>query len=310
MMDIIGLGLATLDILIRIKDMPTWQDCGSFSGFEMDGGGMAATACVAAAKLGAKVGFIGTAGDDENADRKLRSFHDAGVDLSRMALRPGPEEQLVLVYVQEETGERTFSGMRRTGTASRDLQIGELDKPYIQSAKFLHIDGCHHQAALQAAQWAHAVGMQVCLDGTKTNGMPLNPNMLDLILEVDILICASGFAQSLTGETDPQKARTAALAYGPSIVVQTEGEEGCYTFTAEENFHTPAYHVDVLDTTGAGDVFHGAYLVGMLQGWDLSRIAKFASAVSAIKCQFMGGRFGIPTYDQTLEFLRKNDPKW
>jgi len=95
------------------------------------------------------------------------------------------------------------------------------------------------------------------------------------------------------------------MALGPQIVVQTEGRDGSYTLTAREHFHTPAFDVEVVDTTGAGDVFHGAYLVGLLRGWDLPMVAAFATAVAAIKCTQLGGRKGIPTSDQTIAFLKK-----
>jgi ribokinase len=95
------------------------------------------------------------------------------------------------------------------------------------------------------------------------------------------------------------------LSLGPQIVVQTEGKDGSYTLTAEERFHTPAFDIRVVDTTGAGDVFHGAYLVGLLHGWNLQDVAIFATAVSAIKCTHLGGRKGIPTFEQTLTFLQQ-----
>jgi ribokinase len=301
-MDIIGLGMATLDILIRLRDLPTWEGCGQFSAFGMDGGGMVGTACVAAARLGASVGCVSTVGSDEMAERKLASLREAGVDLSRMVRRDGPENQLVLVYVHEDTGERVFSGMRRVGAVP--LRATELDRAYIQSGKYLHLDGFYHAAALQAARWAHEAGVQVCLDGSKTGGGPLSAEWLELVRQTDILICASGFGKSLTGLDDPWEIGAAALTFGPRIVVQTEGEQGSYTVSATERFHTPAFPVEVVDTTGAGDVFHGAYLVGMLHGWDLPTTARFASAVAAIKCTQPGGRRGIPTFDQTLAFLQ------
>ena len=94
-------------------------------------------------------------------------------------------------------------------------------------------------------------------------------------------------------------------AAGPKIVVQTEGKDGSYTFTASEHFHLPAFNVDVVDTTGAGDVFHGAYLVGLLHGWSVHRAGIFATAVAGIKCTSLGGRRGIPTYDRTIAFLKE-----
>jgi len=94
------------------------------------------------------------------------------------------------------------------------------------------------------------------------------------------------------------------LSLGPQIVVANRGRDGSYTITAGKCFHTPAFDVNVLDTTGAGDVFHGAYLVGLLRGWDLQMVTLFATAVSALKCTSLGGRKGIPTYAQTVAFLR------
>jgi len=300
-LDIIGLGLTTLDVLMRLSDMPTWERPGRLSGFGLDGGGMVGTACVAAARLGARVGYVGTAGSDLVADLKVRSLTDSGVDTSRLVRREGPEGQVVVVFVDETTGERAFCGLRTFG--DNVLRPEELDRDYITSAPFLHLDGFHRQAALLAAQWTHEAGGRVCIDCAKTSGRAVSQDMIELLSHVDILICGSGFGHSLTGHADPFAAGEAMLGLGPGIVVQTEGEGGSYTVTPEERFHTPAFEVDVVDTTGAGDVFHGAYLAGLLRGWDLETVAEFATAVSAIECMTLGGRAGIPTFDQTRAFL-------
>jgi len=118
-----------------------------------------------------------------------------------------------------------------------------------------------------------------------------------------VLICGSGFGPSLTGQQDLWDAGRAIVEMGPRIVVQTEGKAGSYTTTADDAFHTPAYDVDVVDTTGAGDVFHGAYIVGLLHGWDVRRTAQFATATSALKCTGLGGRRPIPTFDEVMAFL-------
>ena len=85
------------------------------------------------------------------------------------------------------------------------------------------------------------------------------------------------------------------LELGPRVVVQTEGKSGCYTTSRDQHFHTPAFEVEVIDTTGAGDVFHGAYLVGLAKQWELQRTAAFASAVAALHCTVLGNRQGIPS---------------
>jgi sugar/nucleoside kinase (ribokinase family) len=125
----------------------------------------------------------------------------------------------------------------------------------------------------------------------------------ELIPHVDVLITGEGYARGLTGIDDIWQAGEAVLELGPRIFVETVGDRGCYTITRNERFHTPAFKVDVVDTTGAGDVFHGAYIVGMMHGWTPRQCALFSTAVSAIKCTRLGGRAGIPTFEQTMAFL-------
>lgn len=301
-LQIVGLGMATLDVLLRLKDMPTWEHGTRLNGFRFDGGGPVGTAIVAAARLGARVGFIGTAGNDEAAELKMRSLVESGVDLSRMVYRQVPEDQIVIVHVHAETGERVFSGVEHGRRVP--LRAEELDRDYITSAEYLHLDGFHAPAALQAAQWMHQAGKTVVLDGHKTSSR-VSDHLRALVSHVDILISGSGFAQGLAGLPDIWQAGAAVLQMGPRIFVQTEGASGSYTVTREEQFHTPAFGVDVIDTTGAGDVFHGAYIVGLLHGWDLRRTALFATAVSAIKCAKLGGRAGIPCFEEALAFLQE-----
>jgi len=299
--DIVGLGLAVLDVLIRLKDMPTWEHGTQISAFRLDGGGPVGTAMAAAARLGARVAYIGTAGTDVAADIKLRELERYGVDLRWVVRRPGPESQVVLVFVDEETGERVFAGLQSVGNAL--LQPDELDREAITSAEYLHLDGFHPAAALQAAQWMREAGKKVVLDAAKHTG-PIPEHLRCLIPYVDILISGSGFVPALTGRDDIWEAGEAALDLGPGIVVQTEGVDGSYTVTREERFHIPAFPVDVLDTTGAGDVFHGAFIVGLLQGWTLPQIAAFSTAVAALKCRQLGGRVGVPCFDDAVAFAR------
>ena len=225
-LQIVGLGMATLDVLMRLREMPTWERGTRLSDFGFDGGGPVGTAMVAAAKLGTRVGFVGTVGNDAAAELKMRSFHDVGVDLSRLVARNVPEDQVVIVYVHADTGERVFAGVARP--SDTQLQPDELDRAYITSADYLHLDGYHSAAALQAAQWMHEAGKQVVLDGSKTSG-PVRGHLRALVEHVDVLISGSGFVQGLTGEADLADALLAALDYGPRIAVQTEGEDGAYT---------------------------------------------------------------------------------
>ncbi|HEY90986.1 MAG TPA: hypothetical protein G4O07_04045 [Dehalococcoidia bacterium] len=300
--EVIGLGLANVDVVIRLERLPRWEDPGRVSSFALADGGPAGTACAVAAMLGIRTGFIDTVGNDEMAARKIHSLEKAGVDVSHMVKRDEPENHIFIVYVHEKTGERYFSPLR--STLSRPVLPEELDRNYVTSGRYLHLDGSHPKAALQAARWMHEEDKSVVLDAGATN-RPIPERMQALVAETDVLICGSGFGTMLTGYQDHRQAGQAILETGPRIVVQTEGVNGSYTTSREEQFHTPAFQVDVVDTTGAGDVFHGAYLVGLVEGWDLSRTATFASAVSAIHCKVLGNRKGIPSMEEVDTFIRE-----
>ena len=291
-MDIVGLGLAIVDVVLRVERMPTWDDPRGLEDFTLTNGGPAGTACFVTSTFGLETGFVDTVGSDSLAEHRRRSLEEAGVDTSRMVLREGPEDHVVVVWVDAATGERTFSFRR--GFLSQPLSPADLDREYLTSARILHLDGSHHLAALEAARWMHESGGVVVMDGTATD-RPIPDAIRSLVGETDYLICGSGFGHQLTGETDLQLAGRAMLELGPRVVVQTEGRSGCYTTSREQQFHTPAFEVEVIDTTGAGDVFHGAYLVGLARQWDLERTAAFASAVAALHCTVLGNRNGIPS---------------
>jgi sugar/nucleoside kinase (ribokinase family) len=300
-LQIIGLGLATIDILMRLEEMPAWEKFNYLQDLKFEGGGPAGTALVAAARLGARAGFIGTAGNDPAGDLKVDGFRREGVDTAGLVRRPFPEDQVALVFVHARTGERTFAAPLKFGQAP--LRPEELDRAYLTAADLLHLDGFHFEAALQAASWMRAAGKQVVLDAGKTTGS-LDPRLPELVRMSDVAICAAGVVEFLTGIADLAAGAQEVLRLGPRVVVETRGEAGSHTFTRDEAFHTPAFQVNVVDTTGAGDVFHGAYAAGLLQGWDLRRVARFASAAAALKCTRLGGRAGIPTMGEVEEFLK------
>jgi len=300
-LQVVGLGLTTIDIVIRLEKMPTWEGHSSLSELKLGGGGPVGTALVAAARLGLKTGYVGTCGNDEIAGLKLHYLECDGVDTSRVVQRPYPESQVVLVYVHETTGERVFSAAWEWH--GNPLKPVELDRQYITSADILHLDHTHPEAALQAARWMHAAGKKVMLDAYSAP----DDQIKDLVRVTDILICGDNFGPDLASKADIREAGEALLALGPQVVVQTAGAGGSYTTTRDEHFHTPAFPVDAVDTTGAGDVFHGAYLVGLVKGWDPHRTALFASAVAAIKCTRLGGRQGIPFFAEVMAFLAERD---
>ena len=303
-LDVIGLGMNVLDILIRVQDLPTWENPGHPSRILVDGGGLAATAVVAAQKLGLKTGFVGTHGNDQMGWIKYQLLAKYGVDLSHALEIDMPENQICIVYVREEDGDRFFSNHPEFWNYSMDP--ASLNRDYLTSADYLHVDGVHFSAAVQAAKWMQEAGKCVMFDGGRPHEKHLKEDQRDLLPHVDILISGADFLEMVTGEKELQSAGQKALEMGPSIVVQTMGVEGSYTFTREERFHTPAMLVDAVDTTGAGDTFHGAYLYGLKQGWNIHDITQFATAASALSCLQVGGRNSIPSLHEVKQFLSEH----
>jgi len=302
--DVVGIGVSTVDIIVRLSQLPTWENPTKFDDIIIDSGGPTGTALCAASKLGASAGFIGTAGNDWFSEYKLESFRIHGVDISQVKRREFEENQIVVVNVEKQSGERIFNPSKDFN--SKQLQIHEIDQKYITQAKYLLIDGYHFDVSIKATKWMHQTGNQVIFDGAATKKTHLDDQQVQLVSSSDYLICGSGFVQALTGFSEIENAGKAALDYGPEVVVITIGENGSYLFSKNDSFHTPAFDVSVIDTTGAGDAFHGAFAYGLLQKWELREICIFSSAVSALECMNLGGRKGLPTFNQVKYFLENH----
>ena len=288
--DLIGLGLRCLDITIQVGSMPGRGQSGEALGIALQGGGPAGTAAVAAARLGARAGYAGTVGSDFLGELKYRTLSDYGVDLRGLVRRGAPEHQVALVFV-DGAGERSFMPARPL--RENPLLVSELDRDYLTAAKILIVDGFHPEAALTAARWMRSASKKVLLDLQKPEcAMP--PEMSELVSLSNILISGEGGLQTVTGIGEPLEAGRKILSMGARLVVETWGERGSLTVTADEHFVTPAFPVRAVNTTGAGDVFHGAYAAALLEGRDLRETARFASAAAALTCTKMSGFDRIP----------------
>jgi sugar/nucleoside kinase (ribokinase family) len=201
------------------------------------------------------------------------------------------------VLVHNVSGKRTI--IHHRGVQTRfDLEIPTID---FSETYFLHLDGYWMNTALQLATQAKKQGITVTLD--PSSKLLEEPSAEHLFRLVDYFIPGYAFAKRFTGESEPWKAAEKLLQYGGKAVILTKGDEGCFIATQDERFHLPAFHVSVVDTTGAGDTFHGAFVAGLSKGYELRQAVQFASAVAALKCTKLGGQTGIPTFQETQMFL-------
>jgi sulfofructose kinase len=270
-----------------------------------DGGGPVGTALTALARLGARAGYAGVLGNDREGRYLREMFVQEGIDLSRLRMNSEAGTNVCFILVQQASGRRAIFCHPRVG--SQALSLDDADRAYIRSARVLHLDGQFMSAATVAAGWAQEAGVKVCFDGNHPR-----PGLDELLPLVDWLVVAEPFPAAYTGLAEPGEAARALLQLGPEILVVTLGERGCRVWGRDrsassqgdvEYSEVPGFPVEVVDTTGAGDAFHGAFIYGMLQGWEIERVARFANAVAALNCQTLGGRRGLPKLDQVEAFL-------
>ena len=296
--DIIGLGYCGLDYLCLVPRIPVDDKVETLANLTQ-GGGPAATATFAAARLGAKTAFIGATGDDERGRSILTGLRDGGVNTDAIAIRSGTESPAAFCWTEKSTGHRSIVWTRG---GVKPLSPEETDFTMIKSAKILHLDGHQTATALHAAQIARKNGVTVSIDaGT------IVPDIEKLLALADIVIASEKFAERLTGDVNPEKSVRKLFCGNCRFAAVTMGIHGSIGFDGRTIFEKPAFKVKVVDTTGAGDVFHGAFAYRYLNGGNWSECLCFAAAVAALKCTGFGGRTGIPTLAETERFLQEHE---
>jgi len=293
--DVVGLGSNALDLLGVIDGHPEPDTKSPLREFEVQGGGMIATAMVACARLGLRARYIGKFGDDYWARLSRRLLARDGVDV-RWALRAhGSVGHVSMMLIDASTGLRTGFFRRPPAYAIRPE---ELDRAVMTSGRLLHVDGVDPEAAATAVRWAREAGIRVTMDGERV------VEGIDAVWRgVDLLVCNPRFLAQVTGRDGLEDGLRALTARGPARVAVTLGAEGALGLEAGQVVRAPGFPVPVIDTNGAGDVFHGACAVGELRDWPLERTLTFASAVAAMKCRALGGRRGIPRLHEIADFL-------
>ncbi len=264
------------------------------------GGGPVATALATLARFRVATRFAGIVGDDEAGYKILQSLLSEHVDTTYLVERPDSTSQRAFVAVERATGKRTVFWQRPTGA---ELAPDELDDGFFRGVKFLLLDGRMKEVSLAAARKAKELNIPVMLDaGSMRDGM------LELAQLSDYVVGSEPFARELGWTGDGS-----AFA---EIVREQAGHDNDYRRRTRQlyvsrlrSIHVPAYQVEVVDTNGAGDVFHGAYIAGILQGWDLETVLYFASGAAALKCTRIGGRAGIPDLMTLVRFLEQRGIK-
>jgi sulfofructose kinase len=297
--DVVGLGLNSIDLIAVVAEFPEPDSKQRIQRFAQLPGGQAATAMVACTRLGWRARYIGTFGGDEHGRIARESLSREGVDLSAAIIVADAPNQFAVILVDQRTGERTILWDRDPRLKIRPELV---PASAIQAGRVLLVD-CHEtEGALHAAREARASGMPTVLDVER-----VRPTIEDLLRHIDVIIAARDFPAELTGLGDPGRALAEiGNRFGSRVVAMTLGAEGSLARCGGREIRTPAFEVECVDTTGAGDVFRAGFIAGLL-AWgpsaEVEDLFDCANAVSALKCRQLGAREGIPRWSEVEALL-------
>jgi sulfofructose kinase len=298
--DAVGFGLNSIDLLAVVAEYPPANTKQRLQRFARRPGGQIATAMAVCARLGLRARYIGSFGGDEFGAESRTSLVDAGVSLDGSRTVPGATNQFAVVLVDARTGERTVLWDRHPGLA---FEPAALPREALVSGRMLVVD-CHETAAAtRAARLARESGMATVVDVER-----VRPGIADLLQQIDAIIAAEGFPSELTGIDETGKALHAmAREFQAPLACVTLGDRGSLALCGGREIRTPAFPVDCVDSTGAGDAFRGGFAAACLLRPEagVEEVLRYANAVAALNCRGLGARGGLPAAGEVDRLLRK-----
>lgn len=294
--DVVGVGLNATDTIIRLPHFPAPDSKVEVRSSEVRPGGQVASAMVACRRWGLSTRYVGKIGDDSAGKLQIDEMKREGVD-ARWIIAHGCASQTSHILVDEASGERTVLWKRDSSIA---LRAEDLKREWISGARALLVDGHDTGAAAQAVRWAREERIPVV--GDFDNRYPGVEALLEC---VDFAITSKNFPERLIGETDLLKALPEICRrFKCQMAGATLGKMGALLWDGERFLLSPAFRVQAVDTTGAGDIFHGAFVFGLVRGWRPEEILEFSCAAAALNCTATGARGCIATLDEIENFRR------
>lgn len=302
--DIIGLATPGQDLVVELEKMPQTVSSRMYDCC-FQGGGWVATALCAAGNLGMRASFCGVIGDDIFGKMITEDFRFNHVDTSHLIVDKGKRSNFCLCITERADKAKTFISRP---SECREVEPEDIDEDYIRSARMLHV-GFVNAGIRKAAEIIRSAGGKVSVDAAYYKPYVYeNYDIFDIFIGSEYYFngvagsLGIDLAHPLSDETMFEVMRS-IQKQGPDIVIFTFGADGSKGIYGENTFSVPAMDVPVVDTTGAGDVFHGAFDAAYLRGMDVVSAAKYATGVSSIKCTQMGGRAGIPDAEMLETFF-------
>ena len=295
--DAAGFGVTTLDYICTTDRLANYQRNSVIKDVKFLGGGVVSTALAALNRLGGNSSLITLLGDDWIAKEVLKGLEEEKIDCSGVGFEKGQLSTFSFIQVSDKYGKRAISYFPGSGGM---LKFDEKAKEIIKKSKILLLDGLSIDENVEAAKFAHKNSAKVMLDCSV-----LKNGTSQLLSHIDYLITSESFLYDYSKTRDIKNAiKKLKNDYNPEVLVTTLGRKGSVTLIKDDIRQIKVFNVKVKDTTGCGDVYHGAFLFGLLRKWKIEDIMTFATAVSSIKCMHYGGRPGIPNFEKTIEFLK------
>jgi sulfofructose kinase len=295
--DVVGVGLNATDTLILLPGFPSYGGKAPFEREILSPGGQVASAMVTCAKLGLRAKYIGTLGDDERGALQMESLRASGVNLDDIEIRANCPNQTAYILIDQTSGERTVL-WHRDDCLRFDPARLTVDK--IACARLLHIDGHDTAAVSRAAEIArrHQIPVTVDVD-------TIYPGFDRVLPNVDYLVASSEFPSRWTGEPDPFRALARIQdEYGMRVAAMTLGADGSLARVEGRFVYSPGFVVDCIDTTGAGDVFHGAFCYAVIESMPVREALEFSNAMAALNCTALGARGHIASVGEAQALMR------
>ncbi len=299
MCDVLGIGAVAVDDVLYVEEFPIVDAKTSVRRRQRYLGGLTAIALVTAARLGCKTAYAGILGNDEFSEFAVSNLKRESVDVTHLIRHPEPRPIISTIIVGERLSTRNiFFHLCDISGADADLP----DESIIRAAKVLLVDHLGMEGMIRAARIAHAAGIPIVSDLE----LNVSAHFQELIGLIDHLILSQDMAATITAEAQPEAAALKLWNSTRSVVVVTCGAEGAWYLTQEGIVrHQPAFRVNTVDTTGCGDVFHGAYAACLVRGMPTAERIRFASAAAALKAMQSTGHQSIPFLNDVESFLKE-----
>lgn len=296
-MHVLAVGHCTLDYLAIVDRFCEPESKKDMLQFSEQGGGSSATAAVALARWGEKVRFVGKAGDDDRGLRIRKTITDEGVETNSFVNQHRAISQMSFIVIEQSSGKKqTYFTPGNVDALSPD----EVPLSVLDDVVWLLVDGTHPDAELKLMRAAKERGVKILLDAQQ-----ITASIREAVALCDVLVASERFASQFAGVGELENLCNALLEKGPTTVIVTLGEDGCVAMERAERkmVRVRAFDVPVVDTTGAGDVFHGAILYGLVHNWDIEKQVKFANVAAGLTCLGVGGRGAIPALSEVLKHI-------